>query len=461
MAKIRIPNNWSPRQYQMPLWTYLENGGRRACEIAHRRWGKDEIGMHWSMTAQTQTPGNYWHMLPEAAQARKAIWDAINPHTGKKRIDEAFPKEIRSGKSEQEMRIETVFNTSWQVVGSDNFDSLVGSPPVGIVFSEWALAKPEAWAYLRPILAENNGWALFITTPRGKNHAKAIYDLAVEEKEWYGQISTVDDTNVFTPDQLVSEQRELVKLFGASRGEALFRQEYYCSFDEAFTGKVVYPEFSMKVHVSQEPLLPMVISSIENSSNKQVVRGWDNTGLHPGCTLSYVLPMGRVRVFKEFWNDDIGMGDYAESVDIWCRSELPQKTKYRDIGDPAQKTRDTNKRTPHSYIKERIGIDIEDGVQTFKIRRQAVADLLNKQVLGEPAMQIDPTQCPILLSGFMGGYGYAEIGTSGVYHKEPLKDKYADVHDSLQYPMTVLFPVKERQTPSGINVGAIYRSMGV
>ena len=33
----------------------------------------------------------YWHMLPEATQARKAIWDAINPKTGKRRIDEAFP----------------------------------------------------------------------------------------------------------------------------------------------------------------------------------------------------------------------------------------------------------------------------------------------------------------------------------------------------------------------------------
>lgn len=28
--------------------------------------------------------------------------------------------------------------------------------------SEWALSNPAAWAYLAPILIENNGWALFI-----------------------------------------------------------------------------------------------------------------------------------------------------------------------------------------------------------------------------------------------------------------------------------------------------------
>ena len=60
----------------------------------------------------------------------------------------------------------------WQMAGSDNFDSLVGSNPVGVVFSEWALSHPDAWEYLRPILVENDGWALFIYTPRGRNHGQ-------------------------------------------------------------------------------------------------------------------------------------------------------------------------------------------------------------------------------------------------------------------------------------------------
>jgi phage terminase large subunit len=35
-------------------------------------------------------PATYWHMLPAYSQGRKAIWSAVNPHTGRRRIDEAF-----------------------------------------------------------------------------------------------------------------------------------------------------------------------------------------------------------------------------------------------------------------------------------------------------------------------------------------------------------------------------------
>ena len=63
-------------------------------------------------------------MLPEYGQARKAIWDAVNPHTGKRRIDEAFPPEIRKATRNQEMQIVFKNGSSWQVVGSDRYDAL-------------------------------------------------------------------------------------------------------------------------------------------------------------------------------------------------------------------------------------------------------------------------------------------------------------------------------------------------
>jgi phage terminase large subunit len=170
MATITLPHKWSPRPYQKRLWSYLEGGGKRAIEIAHRRWGKDDVALHWAACAAMQRPASYWHMLPNYSQARKAIWTAVNPHTGKRRIDEAFPAAIRSATLENEMFIRFKNGSTWQVIGSDNYDSLVGTPPAGIVFSEWARANPASWGYLAPILLENDGWALFITTPIGRNH---------------------------------------------------------------------------------------------------------------------------------------------------------------------------------------------------------------------------------------------------------------------------------------------------
>ena len=159
---IQLPHNWAPRSYQQALWNYLWSGGRRASAVWHRRAGKDEVCLHWAAVSAHARKGNYWHMLPQAKQARKALWDSINPHTGLRRIDEAFPISLRAATREQEMQIVFKNGSTWQVLGSDNYNALVGSPPVGLVFSEWALADPSAWALLRPILLENQGWALMI-----------------------------------------------------------------------------------------------------------------------------------------------------------------------------------------------------------------------------------------------------------------------------------------------------------
>src|SRR5687768_18530215 len=119
---IDLPHDWNPRRYQREAWKYLAKGGKRAALIWHRRAGKDDLAMRWTSVAAIQRVGNYWHMLPEAAQARKAMWDAINPRTGKRRIDEAFPPEIRAATRESDMFIRFKSGSTWQVVGSDNFD---------------------------------------------------------------------------------------------------------------------------------------------------------------------------------------------------------------------------------------------------------------------------------------------------------------------------------------------------
>ncbi|WP_047236936.1 hypothetical protein [Chromobacterium subtsugae] len=244
MPRISLPNNWRPRGYQIGAWGYLERGGIRLAEMAHRRWGKDEVCLHWAAVAAHQRVATYWHMLPQANQARKAIWEAVNPHTGIRRIDEAFPEALRATTREQEMMIRFKNGSTWQVIGSDNFNSLVGSPPAGVVFSEFALANPAAWAYLRPILAENGGWAMFISTPRGKNHMYKILQTALSNPDWWGEVQTADDTGVFTEEQLAQELKEMVELYGEDAGKAFFRQEYYCDVEAAVLGAYYSGEFA-------------------------------------------------------------------------------------------------------------------------------------------------------------------------------------------------------------------------
>lgn len=234
---IRLPNSWTPRTYQKPLWNYLERGGRRADVVWHRRAGKDDVTLNRAAVAAFERVGTYWHMLPEAAQARKAIWDAINPHTGKRRIDESFPRELRETTREQDMLIRFVNGSTWQVLGSDNYDRLVGSPPVGIVFSEWALAKPDAWTYTRPIIAENGGWVVKIWTPRGRNHATRSFEARETDAGWFTQRLSAVETGVFSAEQLARERDELIRDSGSvEEGDAKYRQEYLVDFDAAVPG---------------------------------------------------------------------------------------------------------------------------------------------------------------------------------------------------------------------------------
>lgn len=225
-----------PRKHQLPLWRYLAGGGKRAIEIAHRRWGKDDVCLHHAAVSAFERPASYWHMLPEYAQARKAIWSAVNPHTGKRRIDEAFPQALRDSTNEQEMFIRFKSGSTWQVVGSDRYNSLVGAGVAGVVFSEWALANPSAWGYIRPMLAENNGWAAFITTPRGKNHAHSMYGHAEGDKNWFAEISTIRDTGALTNSEIADALAEYIAIYGEDVGRAQFEQEYMCSWTAAILG---------------------------------------------------------------------------------------------------------------------------------------------------------------------------------------------------------------------------------
>jgi hypothetical protein len=240
-AVIQLPHNgWRPREYQLPVWRYLQDGGRHAELTWHRRAGKDEICLHWAARAAHQRPATYWHLLPQAAQARKAIWDAVNPHTGLRRIDEAFPMELRATTRENEMLIKFKCGSTWQVVGSDNFNSLVGSPPAGITASEWALAKPAVRAYLRPILLENKGWQLYITTPRGKNHAWKTFKAAEADmaagRDVFAQSLTAYQTGALSREDLERERLAYIADHGEEAGEALFNQEYLVDWNAALLG---------------------------------------------------------------------------------------------------------------------------------------------------------------------------------------------------------------------------------
>jgi hypothetical protein len=312
--KIRLPNNWQPRPYQLPAWTYLENGGRHAELVWHRRSGKDDLALHRTAVAAFERTGNYWHMLPEYGQARKAIWDAVNPHSGKRRIDEAFPPELRKATRGQEMQIELLNGSSWQVIGSDRFDSLVGSSPAGIVYSEWALANPNARAYLRPIVTENNGWQIFITTPRGRNHALTTLQAAKKDPQAFAQVLDATETGIFSGPALEAELATYIAEFGEDYGRSKFEQEYLCSFDAANLGAILARQIGIAEKAGR------INDEVELDPLGQPIQVSADIGRRDTATWWFWQPaIGGYRIIDH----DSGWGIDAEE---WC-DRLQQKLK--------------------------------------------------------------------------------------------------------------------------------------
>jgi hypothetical protein len=307
---LSLPANaWRPRRHQRALWRYLQRGGTRAMAIWHRRAGKDEVCLHHTAVSAFERIGNYWTCLPEYAQGRKSIWTAINAHTGKRRIDEAFPQELRDTTIDNEMFIRFKNGSTYQVVGSDRYDATVGGGPVGITYSEWALANPSAWGYHRPMLQENNGWACFITTPRGHNHAKAMYEHARATDEWFAERLTVNDTGQLSEQEQRDALKEYQALYGEDVGRAQFAQEYYCDWSAAILGAFYALEMA---RVRNEE---RISDTLDVPAGTLVHHAWD-LGVSDDTSIWFFASVGaQVYVLDHYAASGVGLEHYVDIIE--------------------------------------------------------------------------------------------------------------------------------------------------
>lgn len=156
-----VLNKFKPRDYQLPILDAIENKRyKRVMAIMPRRAGKDLTAFNLCIRECIRKQCVIYYIFPTFAQARRVIWDSIL--TSGERFLDFVPKGVIEATNAQEMKIRFKNGSLFQLVGSDNFDSLMGTNPQGIVFSEYALQDPRAYQFMRPILAANNGWALFI-----------------------------------------------------------------------------------------------------------------------------------------------------------------------------------------------------------------------------------------------------------------------------------------------------------
>jgi hypothetical protein len=227
--------------------------------VAGRRFGKTYYACVELAVRAASSPGTYWYMAPTYSQAKDLAWSLLK---------KVIPAAWVAKKNESDLRLELYNGSVIELKGSENADSLRGRSLTGVVLDEAAVMKRHVWfEVVRPSLADQQGWALFITTPKGTSSwfyeiflaAGGRLDLVDPDE---AVIGAADDWNVHTfttlqggnvpPAEVEAARREL--------DARTFRQEFEASF-EALAG-IVCVSFSnenISTAVCDDPKLPLWI----------------------------------------------------------------------------------------------------------------------------------------------------------------------------------------------------------
>lgn len=422
-AQIHL-NKFSPRPYQLPILDAIENKGyKRVIAIMPRRAGKDVMAFNLCIRECLRKTCVIYYIFPTYAQGRKALFDSIM--TNGMRFLDFIPKELIGAINQQEMKIKFVNGSILQVVGSDNYDALMGTNPQGVVFSEYALQDPRAYQFIRPILAANFGWALFITTPRGKNHAFELFQIAQNSENWFAMKLTLDDTQHIPYSEIEKERAEGIM------SEDLIQQEYYCSFDMGVEG-AYFAKYLDKARVEGR------IGMVPWEPGFKVFTSWD-LGVRDATSIIFFQTMGSiVRIIDCYENSKEGLEHYVKVIQskpyVYGKHIAPHDIQVKEWGTGMTRLEKARQLGINFTIAPDVGL--MDGIEAVRSKLAI--------------MYIDQVKCAQLLKS-LENYRQEYDPKHKVYKSVPLHNWASHFADSMRYLCISLPKVRDSGDPQELD----------
>lgn len=420
---ITLPFNYRARPYQLDFWAAMQKGYKRAVLVWHRRAGKEKTCWNFMIMRAVQKVGIYYYLFPHFSQGRKILWDGIDKD-GFRFLDH-IPKELIQGNiNATEMKIRLKNGSVLQIIGTNNIDSIVGTNPVGCVFTEYSLQDPKAWTLLRPILVENGGWAIFDFTPRGANHGKDIYDMACGNDQWFSQLLTVDDTHIITPEQIEAER-------DSGMSEDFIQQEFYCSFTLGVEGSY-YAKYMQEARDEER------ITNVPIDKQSRVFTAWD-IGYGDSTAIVFYQIIGQeIHIIDYYENQGEGLPHYATILKdkgyIYDRHFAPH-----DIDSHAFSSGLSAKEVGSSLgisfiVLPTLKLRIEDGIESLR-------GIFNR-------LWIDADRCKQLVK-CLENYRKEFDDNLQTYKNRPRHDQYSHGADSARY-MAIAIKMHVDAAKSGV-----------
>lgn len=386
--------------------------------------GKDIVSFNYMLRAALHKVGVYFYIFPTYSQARKVIWDSIT-NDGRRFLD-FIPPELIAATNSSEMKITLVNSSIIQLLGSDNIDSIVGTNPRGIIFSEYALQDPRAYGFLRPVLTANQGWALFESTPRGKNHFWDLYQIALHNpKDWFLSRLTVEDTQHIDLAEIERERQS------GEMSDDLILQEYYVSFELGVEGSY-YGKYLDKARMNDR------VTIIPYESAHKVHTAWD-LGMRDSTTIIFFQVIGQtLRIIDCYENSKQGLEHYAKilaSKDyLYGKHIAPHDIAVTELGTGISRIEKARQLGISFTVAPNL--PIEDGIE-------AVRSQFSKLWFDEKKTQ------PLLKA--LENYRQEFDVKHKVYKNRPLHDWSSHWADALRYMCVSLHKTSDGLTPQELD----------
>lgn len=408
MEKLTIPA-FKPREYQLPFLAAMDSGIKRSLLVWHRRAGKEITCFNEMIKrAYWHRVGTYVYFFPTARLGRRVLWDGMDK-TGKRFLD-YIPPQIIDGKiNSVEMKIRLINGSNIQIIGTDQIIN-VGINPVGCIFSEFALQDPYSWNYIRPILRENDGWAIFNSTPRGRNHFFDLYLMAKKNPDWFCQKLTIEDTHVISEEDIEKERLE-------GMSDILIQQEFYCSFDQGAEGSY-YAKYVNKAELEGR------ISKVSYDPMASVNTYWD-LGIADSTVIIFTQNIGQeIHLIDMYINQGEGLNHYSKVVQDkategnWTYGDhcAPHDIRVRELGTGAQ---------------SRLQIARELGINFLVVPNLPIAEGIELTRGIFPRLWFDSDKCSYLIKA-LENYHKHYNEKLNVYSDRPVHDWSSHVADAVR-----------------------------
>lgn len=218
MAK-EIELKYEPRDV---FQDFHSRDSRWTCIVAHRRCGKTVAcinDLHSRALYTQKRAARYGYIAPFYSQAKNIAWDYLKYYT----------EDTAVKVKESELSVELFNGAKITLYGADNPDSFRGLYFDGVILDEYGDCRPSLWGeVILPTLADRKGWAVFIGTPKGRNHFYKIHERSISEAGWYNATLKARDTKIIDNEELNEMQSQMT--------ESEFEQEFQCSFEAAVMG---------------------------------------------------------------------------------------------------------------------------------------------------------------------------------------------------------------------------------